>query len=179
MNEDALQEIDRHMADLADGNRSASSFVFSALWPRLVAFAERTLGPGPDADDAAQQALEKIFAQAGRYDPARSALAWALAVTSWECRTLLKRRRRRREETMEAAQELEEPREGPDEQAMTRALLSALDVAVAGLSDQDRKTLRQAFFEEAGGGAVDPAFRKRKQRTLERLRIAWSRLYGR
>lgn len=34
------------------------------LWPELTAFADRTLGKGTDADDAAQLALEKIFAQA-------------------------------------------------------------------------------------------------------------------
>ena len=83
MDEHALHILDAAMLRLADGDRSASSSVFSALWPELVTFAERALGKGPDADDAAQQALEKIFAQAADYDPGRSALAWALAITAW------------------------------------------------------------------------------------------------
>lgn len=177
MNEDILQELDRQLARLADGDRSASSAVFAVLWPRLVAFAERSLGRGPDADDAAQQALEKVFAQAGKYDRTRSALAWALAITAWECRTLLARRQRRKEDSIDGAAELAQTVAGPEEQVIRRGLSEALDVAVAGLSEEDRRTLKEAFFDETEGTSA-PAFRKRKQRTLERLRGAWRRLYG-
>src|ERR1017187_5865902 len=65
---DELQELDRQMALLADGDRSAIEPLFRALWPVIQGCCKRALGDGADADDAAQQAMEKIFNEASRYD---------------------------------------------------------------------------------------------------------------
>lgn len=58
--------------------------VFSLAWPQLTRFAAQALGNEADAQDAAQLGLEKIFAQVSSYDRERSAMAWCLAVVSWE-----------------------------------------------------------------------------------------------
>ncbi len=176
MDDQKLHELDAAMLQLADGDRAASGPVFSILWPELTAFAERTLGKGADADDAAQLALEKLFAQASDFDASRSTLAWALAVTGWECRTILQRRRRRREESLE--EEIGLP-SGADAEAMRaeRSALVALRESIAELSPEDQETLTQAFFRETDGPAA-PAFRKRKERALNRLRSVWRRIYG-
>src|SRR4051812_18228931 len=148
MDEHAVRELDAAMQRLADGDRGACSSVFSLLWPELVGFAQRTLGKGPDADDVAQQALEKIFAQAADYDPTRPALPWALAIAGWECRTLLQRRRRRREEPLELdAPSARTTADDPDPEAATleRTMMDALREAIGGLSSEDRQTLEQAF----------------------------------
>lgn len=86
------------MRRLAEGDRSAFDPVFDVLWPSALSVATRMLGPGQDAEDAAQEALAKLFARADHYDPARPALPWALTFVSWECRTIRKRRSRQREE---------------------------------------------------------------------------------
>lgn len=177
MDEDALEALDGQMARLADGDRSACTAVFSLLWPRLVAFAERILGPGADADDAAQQALEKIYEQAPDYDSRRSALGWALSIAAWECRTIITVRRRRKEDSIDETEDIAAPTKTPEEEAMAKTLVSALDAAMADLSERDRWTLGQAFYEEGGDTGV--AFRKRKQRAIERLRVAWGKLNGR
>lgn len=177
MDEHALRILDAAMLRLADGDRSACSSVFSALWPELVSFAERSLGKGSDADDAAQQALEKVFAQAAEYDPQRSALAWALAITAWECRTVLQRRRRRREDPLEAGHGAVAEGPDPEAAALERGMLDALRDALSGLSLQDQRTLQDAFARDVDGPAT-PAFRKRKERALTRLRTAWRRIYG-
>ncbi len=170
------------MARLADGDRSACAEVFQRLWPALTRFAARSLGVGPDAEDAAQQALEKIFAQASNYDPERAALPWALAITGWECRTTLRRRRRRREEALEGASGRDLTAEvgagpTPEDDVLKQRLLVALREAVAELSLGDQATLEATFLQESA--APHPAVvRKRKERTIFRLREVWRRIYG-
>lgn len=177
MDEHAVRELDAAMQRLADGDRGACSSVFSLLWPELVAFAQRTLGKGPDADDVAQQALEKIFAQAADYDPNRPALPWALAIAGWECRTLLQRRRRRREDPLEPDTRAITDAADPEAATLERTMTDALREAIGDLSSQDRATLEEAFAQ-ASSGPTTPAFRKRKERALSRLRDAWRRIYG-
>lgn len=178
MEEHVARKLDGEMAKLADGDRRACSSVFDLLWPVLRAFAARALGPGPDADDAAQGALEKVFHQASDYDPARPALPWALSILAWECRTTLTRRRRRREAPLEGVV-MASP-ENPGAQVEQASLLAALEEAMNHLSPADRATLREAF---PGEGPAEKAprtasFRKRKERALERLRLAWRALHG-
>ena len=92
-------ELRRLMQRLADGDRGAFSPAFALLWPRLRAFAVRYAGPA-DGDDAAQSALLRVFSRASEYDADRDALAWALGIAAWECRTLRRQRQRRHEESV-------------------------------------------------------------------------------
>jgi DNA-directed RNA polymerase specialized sigma24 family protein len=89
--------LDALMARLAEGDRSAFSPVFERLWPPALRLCANMLKNDADAADAAQHAMEKILVRASDYDPSRPALPWALAIASWECRTILRRRFRRRE----------------------------------------------------------------------------------
>src|SRR5260221_6515610 len=77
------------MARLADGDGSAFHPAFAILWPALRSFAAARL-PLADAEDAAQEALMKVFAQAARYD-GRDALTWALAIAGYEVLTARRR----------------------------------------------------------------------------------------
>ena len=88
--------LNRDLARLADGDRSAFHPVFGRLKPELERFAARHLSPD-EAQDAAQQALVSLFSRASEYDPARDALAWALGIVAWEVRTRRRRAQRRRE----------------------------------------------------------------------------------
>jgi RNA polymerase sigma-70 factor (ECF subfamily) len=90
-------QLDRWMAAAADGDRAAIAPLFHALWPILVGYATRLLGDRSAAEDCAQDALVQLFGQLERYDRARDALTWALALATWRCRTDRRRRTRRRE----------------------------------------------------------------------------------
>ena len=120
------------MERLADGDRAAFRPVFDSLWPLLRSYAARHLPPG-EAEDAAQEALVKIFHRASEVDPARSAMAWALGIATWEIRTILRRRRRRREETLpEWSHAAPDPSPDPEESAMLHDLdAKAQKIAVA------------------------------------------------
>lgn len=174
-----LDHLDRDLARLADGDRGAFSPVFSVLSPIVQRFCSRRLGAGPDAADAAQLALEKIFARASDYDPSRAALPWALAIAAWECATVRTQRRRSRTEPLgdrEAAAEIE----SADEALAGAADRAALHEVLGQLSPSDRATLEEAFFETLGAaeGPKDATFRKRKERALGRLRALWRGAFG-
>ena len=98
-------DLNRLMARLADGDRSAFPPVFRELWPRLRALCASLLKHRDDAEDAAQRAMEEGLTRAADYDPERPALAWALSIAAWECRTLARWRQRRAEINDEHAAE--------------------------------------------------------------------------
>ncbi len=158
------------VARLGAGDRSVASSVFTTLWPLCLQLARAALHNEADAHDAAQNALMKLFAEVARFDPARSAVGWALALTTWECRTIRQQHRRRRVD------------DGADLDVIAGAirvdadvidrLTHAADVAVVAaafvdLDAGDQQTLTDLLDGVSAGGPRD---RKRRQRALERLR---------
>lgn len=135
------------------------------------------LESAPDADDVAQVALEKIFAQASHYDESRPALAWALSIASWECRSFLKQRRRQatRLVNIEKAETVPSNEQTPEEKALHGRMMMALRESFESLSTADQDVLEGAFLSDMRA-AHPPAVRKRKERALARLRNAWRKL---
>jgi RNA polymerase sigma-70 factor (ECF subfamily) len=163
------------MARLADGDRSAFSEVFDTLWPLLSGFAQRLSPDRSDAEDAAQQALLKVFEHAHRYDTSRDLAAWALSITANECSTL---RRKRRALPLDAASEaLPAPGATPEASMIERDMLELATQVLGTLRAEDAATLSAAWRGERP--AIPPtAFRKRVQRATERLRAAWRSRHG-
>jgi len=166
-------ELQRLVARLADGDREAFHPVFARAWPLVRGFTGRHLA-ADDAEDAAQEALVKVFRNAGAFDRDRDALSWILGIAAWEVRTALQRRRRRREEPAGGAgARAGDPAEGPVEESMARELEAALEGALGRLDPPDRVTLR-AYARGDRPDHIPPAtFRKRVQRALARLRGVW------
>jgi DNA-directed RNA polymerase specialized sigma24 family protein len=174
------QELADLMARLADGDRAAFAPLYGALWPLVRDFCRRALTHDADGDDAAQQALVNLFARAPEYDEGRDAVAWALGIAAWECRTVRRRRLRRREEELP---EEEPPGDGaaaPDEEALRRELLQAAGDLLGTLRADDVATIAAAIDGDPDGRAgIAPAtFRKRLERALGRLRAAWRSKHG-
>lgn len=173
-----VTDLDRAFARLADGDRSAFNEVFTVLWPRLLAFCERMLGSSADAEDAAQNALTTLLSQSANYDPDRSALGWALALATWECRTQRRRKTRSRIDDIDVPERVA-PGLNPEAESARTELLEAAEFAMAALSESDKQLVKDTLFELAEADGPDSAaLRKRRQRAFERLRAAWRRLYG-
>ncbi len=174
----ARSAADEAMARLADGDRCALREVHDAVRGPMLQAAERILGSGAEAEDAAQNALQKLFAQAADFDRSRRVVPWAVALAVFEARTLRKKTQRRKIDAVDtgrfqalAAAEAEAP------ELLERAELQAVVEGLVGqLSEADRETLNDVLAENEDGRG--PAFRKRKQRALERLREAWRLLNG-
>ena len=164
----ALQE---ELTALARGERAAFDPLFRRLWPLLRGFARRFL-PAEEADDAAQEALLRIFRRASEFDPARDALAWALGVAAWQVRTHRTKARRRREDVAQALPEQEDPAASPEERAAAGELAAALGRALAELPPDDAATLL-AYARGERRDLPGATFRKRLERALNRLRARW------
>jgi RNA polymerase sigma-70 factor (ECF subfamily) len=170
-------ELRRLMERLADGDRAAFGPAFAMLWPQLRAFAGRLVG-ATDGEDAAQVALLRIFARASEYDRSRDALAWALGIAAWECRTLRRKRERRREGSALAPAVDGAAAAGPSpEETLIDGDLRAAAAEVLGtLRPLDVETiLAIAGGERPVEGAT---FRKRVERAMARFRLAWRARHG-
>lgn len=175
MQNSPTEALDALMARLADGDRSAFTPVFRALWAPMMRFCRTLVRSDADAADAAQAAMEKILERANDYDKTRPAMPWALAIAGWECRTLLRKASRRRETPEDAVPE--PVHEASEEDFVQQDLARAAFQALGDLSETDRETLIATFTEEAASIA-GATLRKRRQRALERLRATFRRLYG-
>lgn len=167
------------MVRVADGDRGAVEPLFVLLWPVVHAFADRMLTHGADAPDAAQEALLKVFKQAAAFDAQRGdAVAWALGIAAWECRTVLRRQHRRKEAAPEALVAHPAPQLDPAEAATRQNLLDALAAAVGQLQPPDMDTVAHVLAGVHPCGVHPDAFRKRVQRVLKRLRTVWRVHHG-
>ena len=120
----------------------------------------------------------KVFEQASRFDARRDALAWALEIALWECRTEVRRQGRSRETAwVRAAEEIFDDAHSPGDRLEAAELRAALAAALEQLSQLDRETLR-SMLSDSGAPVGGATWRKRKERALGRLKLLWGTLYG-
>jgi len=174
--------INELMSAAADGERAAIDPLFAALWPIVVGYTTRWLGDAGLAEDAAQDALVKLFGQLARYERDRDGLTWALCHATWQCRTVRRSRARHHER---AALPVDEPtphergeqaRAEVEDRELVRAALDTL----AELPARDREVIAASLFDDGElRGTLAPAtFRKRLERAVTRLRTSWRSRHG-
>ena len=161
------------LAELADGNREAFGAVYERVWPLVRGFIRRQL-PAAEAEDAAQEALLRVFSRAGEYDRERDALAWILGIAAWEIRTVKTRSRRRREDALDDLTERPGADPTPEEAAQERERDRIVDGALAALDPRDAETLRD-YMRDTRPDVAPATFRKRVQRAIGRARAVWPR----
>lgn len=176
MEREAQAALQALMIRLADGDRAAFDPLFVLLWPLIHRFARQALNQAPEAEDAAQNGLLKVFSRAAEFDRERSALAWVLGIVAYECRTFRKQQARRRE-AGEASPSRRDESANPELATIDRELeLAALQV-LGTLRPIDMETLRAVM---SGERPAMPAatFRKRVERAMSRLRAGWRSRHG-
>lgn len=164
----AETSIDALMARLASGDRVAFEPLFRALHPRALRLARARL-PAHRADDVAQTALLKVFANAHRFAPSRPALPWFYAIVGNEVRAA--RRQLLRDANSEEPDLHPSTTESAEDALLTRELTMALEQAIEALDDQAAHAIR-AQLGEAEPPSLPPAtYRKRVSRAYARLRL--------
>ncbi len=168
------QAVNQALRRLQKGDRSVAQLVFSSLWPIVASFCRSALGDA--SQDAAQETLLKMFQQAHRFRAGADAVAWALEIATWECRTELRRQGRERAAPLSDAGQIEA---GPDVVGLLEKeqLAGAVRQSIAHLAPDDQALVTSVLDETfpAGSGA---AARKRKERALTRFKQAWRSSYG-
>lgn len=161
---------------LADGDRASFDVLLDALWPVILSFAQRSVGP--DADDVAQEVFYRICSRISDFDRSRDGVAWAFGIAGYEVMTH-RRRVQRRGEIFDAAR-LDAVPDGDatqEEQLLQREHLAALEHALGALSPEDRRALGVAGIS-ASADIAGATLRKRRQRALARLRRVWRDIHG-
>lgn len=171
MNAQQRRSVHGAMVRLAEGDRSAFDAVFAGLWPELLGFVRRAMCGEPDAEDLAQQTLLKIFFRISEFDTGRDGVAWAFGIAVYEVRTLRRKRHRRREVSADGGNPAPDRRPTPEALAIESDLRRALAESIEELTEADRAVL---LPDDRVDATVSPAaWRKRRQRALERLRSVW------
>lgn len=165
-------ELNRLMIRLADGDRAAFQPIFAALWPRMRSWSIRLMMNTSEGEDAAQQALLKLFAQADRFDVEGDVFAWGLTLATWECKTLQRQNARR------AGKLLAEPmlNSSPEQHVIEADLLNAIEELVDELSPGDQALLR--LSPSTDQLPQTPTTRKKKERALAKLKAMWRKRHG-
>ena len=176
MDAERRRQFQAWMVRFADGDRAAFQPLFDALWPVLLAFTSRTLEHAADAEDAAQQAMLKVFSRIADFDRARDGVGWALGIAGYEVMTIRKQRARRREAGAAALAGVEQRGANAEERAMADELRRSVLEIVGELPERDRGALAYAFADAQP--PADETSRKRRFRAIERLRAAWRRANG-
>lgn len=173
-------ELNRLLAELADGKRSAFQPLFQASLPVVQRFATRLLGDAVEADDAAQAAMLKVFERASTFRAGAEAMTWILTLTAYECRTLRQRTRRRRIDSDSAAFLATVPHNGrtPEQTALSHDLKQRVRDLLVDLSDLDRDAILTILDDGDRPEVAGPTFRKRLQRAMGRLKKAWETEHG-
>lgn len=161
------ERLQQSLSSLAAGDREAFPSVFDILWPIYRRYANQHLVPA-DAEDAAQEALLKLFTRADEFDPSRDAAAFCMGVAFHEIRTWRRKRWRRRENDVEP-ERVSNPHE-PEDAIAAREVDDMIEWGLSRLSPQDRETLTLYAHDERAVSVAAPAFRKRVQRALDRMR---------
>ena len=171
MNALQRRRVHEAMVQLAEGHRAAFDAVFTALWPELLSFVRRAMSGDPEAEDLAQQTLLKIFFRISEFDTGRDGVAWAFGIAVYEVRTLRRKRQRRKEVVIGAAPTAIDRGPSPENLLIEADLRQALGEALGELTETDRAALLPS---DGGPVNVSPgAWRKRRQRAIERLRAVW------
>jgi RNA polymerase sigma factor (sigma-70 family) len=169
-------QLTQLMTRLADGDRSVIDAVYAGLWPVVSSFCSKTLDRA-DAEDAAQQALLKVFDQAANFERDRDAITWVLSIAVWEVRTIRRRRQRSKTSVLNDA-EYSCAADSPETLTVERQITGAALQALGQLSSADQETLLATFNEEVPVGVAGATFRKRRERALVRLKDAWRRIHA-
>jgi RNA polymerase sigma factor (sigma-70 family) len=170
----ARAELQELVLRLADGDRSAVDPAFRAMWPLVRAYSARALSNHGDADDVAQRAILRFFEQVADFDPTRDALAWVLTIAGFECRTYRRQVARRKEcAGIAEVRHVRTTQPTPEDAAVERDLEEAARQVLGTLGDSDVRTILAAIAEDRTEQERGPTFRKRLERALVRLRLAW------
>ena len=159
------------MARLVDGDRTAFDPLFSALRPRARALARLRLDAN-DAEDAAQQALVRLFARAAEFTPGRPVLPWFYAIAANEVHALARRRSRAQARAADPALA-----DGiavaatPETAFLESELRACLRAAIGELDAPAAEAIRTLLDGTKRPALGDAAFRKRVSRAYARLRV--------
>jgi RNA polymerase sigma-70 factor (ECF subfamily) len=172
---------DALMQRIADGDRGAFAVVVGELSPRLLRFCRSVLTANPaEAEEVVQEALLRLWQQAGRWQPNGRISTW-LHQVAYRLSIDSIRRRRPSVAIDSVEDDLEDGEAAPDVRLMRIETVGAVRAAIGRLPDRQRAALLLCHFQEMSqidAAAVmelgESAYESLLARARRRLRILLS-----
>ena len=170
--------LNRNIAALADGERSAFDAVYGMLWPLLVRFITKVSGDRMVAEDMGQQAMLKILSRVATFDRSQDALAWSMTIAMNEYRSHRRKLRNRDAGSSEWTRAEPSDEDTPEAITIRNNLTEAVRAVLGQLRPQDLEVIVAAIAEGQRPQLTAAAFRKRLQRAMANTRLIWKKQYG-
>lgn len=140
-------QIGTALARVALGDRKAFRALYDATNRKLFSVCLRMLQDRADAEEALQEIYVKIWKRAGSYrQGVAKPMTWLIAVARNHALDVLRRRRQASEE-LEEADEVADPRSGPEEAAVHASEGRRIDDCMKLLEDDRAQAVRSAYVE--------------------------------
>lgn len=130
------------LAAFARGDRAAARALTDRHLPRAYRYALRVLADRAEAEDAAQEAMLRLWQQAAHWRPGEAQVStWVYRVTANLCTDRLRRRRTRGTVDLDAAGDPPDGAPGAEARLQAAARAAALEAALATLPDRQRQAV--------------------------------------
>ena len=164
------------MTRIAAADREAFAELFQLYAGRVKSFLIAGGAPPDEADEAAQEVMVSVWRRASGYDPDKAAVStWIFAIAR-NRRIDMIRRARRPEPDPEDPLFQPEPEPDPAAAAAAAARDARVRDALADLSEEQRETVRLAFFSGLTQTEIAEAQNAPLGTVKSRLRLAFKRL---
>ncbi len=170
--------LNRSMAALADGDRSAFDAVYGTLWPLLTRVVAAMSADPVIAEDIAQQSMLKLLTRVTTFDPSMDAVAWSMAIAVNEYRSYRRKLSNRPTDQCEGSGAEPIDANSPEAIAIRTDLNNAARAVLSELRPRDLEVVVAAIYEAQRPPLAPGAFRKRLQRALAASRLIWKKRYG-
>jgi len=170
--------LNRSMAALADGDRSAFDVVYGNLWPVLTRFVAALSADPMIAEDIAQQSMLKVLTRVSTFDRSMDAVTWSMAIALNEYRSYRRKLSNRAIDGCERSQAEPSEANTPEAIAIRTDLTTAARAVLTELRPQDLEVVVASIYEAQRPRLTAAAFRKRLQRALAASRLIWKKRYG-
>jgi RNA polymerase sigma-70 factor (ECF subfamily) len=178
MDEVTRSLVNRSMAALADGDRSAFDAVYRTLWPVLTRFVAAMSADRMIAEDMVQQCMLKILRRVSTFDPSMDAVAWSMAIAANEYRSFRRKLSNRVGDDCERTRAEPIDVDSPEAIAIRTDLAHAAQAVLSELRPQDLEVVVAAIYDTHRPALAAEAFRKRLQRAIAAGRLIWKKRYG-
>lgn len=145
------------LARMASGDQSALAELYDRRARLVFSLAQRILQNGADAEDIVQEVFAQVWAQAGRYEAGRGAVAaWMLTMARSRAIDRLRAKRVRPESggDTQAAERVADTAPSQDVQLLSSEEVARLRDALNELPAAQRTALELAYYEGLSHGEV-------------------------